>query len=65
MTDIAEQIAAVDAQLTLAGQRLKRYRASGDPDGIVVQEGVCNRLLAERRALMAQRDHEGEVLEAP
>jgi len=51
-----EKIRRLDGQLLVAGERLARYRISGPGTSVIVQMGVCDRLLDERLNLMADRD---------
>lgn len=51
-----ELIRALDARLLVAGARLKNYRATEQTVSVVVQQGVVDRLLAERFELMKERD---------
>lgn len=56
MTELQRKIAEVDFQLITAGDRLKQYREHGPGTSVIVQRGVCDRLLDVRLVLMAERD---------
>lgn len=56
LAPVSELIRQVDERLLLAGERLARYRLIGPPSSVIVQMGVCDRLLDVRLELMAQRD---------
>lgn len=53
---VQDQIRELDARLLVSGERLSRYRKSGPGSSVIVQTGVCDRLLDERLDLMRERD---------
>lgn len=53
---VTDKIRAIDSRLLLAGERLARYRLIGPPSSVIVQTGVCDRLLDTRLELMRERD---------
>lgn len=56
MTGLQKQLLDLDGRLLVAGERLARYRDQGPSNSLIVQRGVCDRLLDERLMLMAERD---------
>lgn len=56
MSAVEKKIAELDFQLLIAGERLARYRDKGPGTSVIVQRGVCDRLLDVRLGLMAERD---------
>jgi hypothetical protein len=59
---ILDRIRTIDGRLLIAGERLSRYRLKGQDTSVTVQQGVVDRMLDERLALMAERDKD---LDAP
>lgn len=55
-TTHVDHIRDLDARLLLNGGRLAAYRELGNPDSLIVQRGVLDRLLDQRLALMDARD---------
>lgn len=56
MTTTAAQILAIDLELITSAERLAKYRASNSTDSIIVQQGVIDRQLDRRLALVRERD---------